>query len=275
MRTRLLPLLLLLSLVAVPTFADDVYLINGRKFEGVIAETTDSQVHIQMQGGTLSLPKSQVLRVDTGDSNLAEYLRRKEALKKNPGTRAADWLELALWTQARELQQATRESALAAATLDPSLKGLEPILRGYGYVLDEQAGRWIPYAESMRRRGFVLSNGEWITREEHAANVRAYEEENARRRAQREEQARAARADRLAALAELTVVRDLVRPSSPPAYPQSLYPGPYFGGIPVIILPGGGGHHPREKPDPGSFTHIPGSLIPGNSVPYIPGSKSN
>lgn len=278
MRIRLLPLLLLLSLVAVPLFADDVYLINGRKFEGVVAETTDSQVRIQMQGGSLSLPRSQVLRVETGDSNLAEYLRRKEALKKNPGTRAADWLDLALWTQARELQQATRESALAAATLDPDLRGLGPILRGYGYVLDDQADRWIPYAESMRRRGFVLSNGQWITREEHTANVRAYEEENARRRAQREEQARAARADRLAALAELTVVRDLVRPSPsyPPAYPPSLYPGPYFGGVPVILLPGGyggGAHHPREKPDPGKFTHIPGSLIPGNSVPYHPGSN--
>ena len=115
MRTRFLPLLLLLSLMAVPMFADDVYLINGRKFEGVIAETTDSQVHIQMQGGTLSLPKSQVLRVDTGDSSLAEYLRRKEALTKNPGARAADWLELARWAQAKELQQATREAALAAA----------------------------------------------------------------------------------------------------------------------------------------------------------------
>lgn len=274
MRIRLLPLLLLLSLVAVPLFADDVYLINGRKFEGVIAETTDSQVRIQMQGGSLSLPRSQVLRVESGDSNLAEYLRRKEALKKNPGTPAADWLELALWAQARELQQATRESALTAATLDPNLKGLGPILRGYGYVLDDQVDRWIPYAESMRRRGFVLSNGQWITREEYAAKVRAYEEENARRQAQREEQARAARADRLAALAELTVVRDLVRPTYPPAYPPSIYPGPYFGGVPVILLPGGGGkHHPREKPDPGRFTHVPGSLIPGNSVPYQPGSN--
>lgn len=276
MRIRLLPLLLLLSLVAVPLFADDVYLINGRKFEGVIAETTDSQVRIQMQGGSLSLPKSQVLRVETSDSNLAEYLRRKEALKKNPGARAADWLELALWTQARELQQATRESALAAATLDPNLKGLEPILRGYGYVLDEQADRWIPYAESMRRRGFVLSNGQWITREEHATNVRAYEEENARRRAQREEQARTARADRLAALAELTVVRDLVRPAYPPAYPPpTIYPGPYYGGVPVVVIPGygRGAHHSREKPDPGRFTHVPGSLIPGNSVPYQPGSN--
>ncbi len=273
MQTRLLSLLLLLllSLVAIPLFADDVYLVNGRKFEGVIAETTDSQVHIQMQGGILSLPKSQVLRVDTGDSSLAEYLRRKEALRKNPGARAADWLELARWAQAKELQQATREAALAAATLDPDLNGLGPILRGFGYVLDDQVDRWIPYAESMRRRGFVLSNGQWITREENAANLRAYEEENARRRAQREEQARAARADRLAALAELSVVRDLVRPAYPPAYPP-VYPAPYYGGVPVVVIPGywGGTNVPREKPDPGQFNHVPGSLIPGNSVPYVP-----
>ena len=109
MRTRSLPLLLLCSLVAVPLLADDVYLVNGRKFEGVIAETAGSQVRIRMQGGTLSLPKEQVLRVDAGDSNLAEYLRRKDLLKKNPSTRAADWLELSRWAHGRELDQAGRE----------------------------------------------------------------------------------------------------------------------------------------------------------------------
>src|SRR6478672_11644794 len=87
MQIRPLPLLLLLSLVAVPLCADDVYLANGRKFEGVIAETGGGQVHIRMQGGVISLPKEQVLRIEAGDSNLAEYLRRKEALKKNPAAR--------------------------------------------------------------------------------------------------------------------------------------------------------------------------------------------
>lgn len=275
MRTRLLPLLLLLSLVSIPVFADDVYLINGRKFEGVIAETTDSQVRIQMQGGILSLPRSQVLRVETGDSNLAGYLRRKEALKKNPAARAADWLELARWAKARQLEQATRESALAAATLNPRLEGLGPILRGYGYVLDEQLDRWIPYAESMQRRGFVQANGQWITREEYTARLRAYEEENARRRAQREEQARAAREERLAALAELSIVRDLTRPAYPP--PPPVYAPPFYG-MPVVVFPGywtgsGSGSHHR-RPDPGSFTHVPGSLIPGNDF-YPPVSSGS
>src|SRR6185295_9698937 len=136
MRTRPLFLFLIL-LSAVPVFADDVYLTNGRKFEGVVAETTDSQVRIQMQGGVLSLPKSQVLRVEVEDSSLAGYLRRRDALKKNPAAGAPEWLELARWSRSQGLGQATREAAMAAAALNPGLEGLAPILRAYGYVLDE------------------------------------------------------------------------------------------------------------------------------------------
>jgi len=269
MQIRPLPLLLLLSLVALPLCADDVYLVNGRKFEGVIAETAGSQVRIRMQGGTLSLPKEQVLRVDAGDSNLAEYLRRKDLLKKNPSTRAADWLELSRWAHGRELDQAGRESALAAAALDPKLEGLAPVLRGYGYVLDPQLDRWIPYADSMRRRGFVQVSGQWISREEYQARLQAQEEENARRYAARQEAARAAREDRLAALAELSVVRQLAQPEAP--NPYSIYGAPYYGYGTVVVSPGfgGGGHHrpPHGQMGPAGFTHIPGSLIPGSLVP--------
>src|SRR3954447_5448856 len=183
MQIRPLPLLLLLSLVALPLCADDVYLVNGRKFEGVIAETAGAQVHIRMQGGVISLPKEQVLRIEAGDSNLAEYLRRKEALKKSPSARAADWLELSRWARAKDLDQATREAALAGAALDPKLDGLAAILRTYGYVYDPQIDRWTPYADSMRRRGFVLANGQWISRDEYQAKVRVQEGEQAPPRA--------------------------------------------------------------------------------------------
>jgi hypothetical protein len=277
MRIRPLPLILLLSLIAVPALADDVYLVNGRKFEGVIAETVGSQVRIQMQGGVLSLPSSQVLRVETGESSLAEYLRRKESLKKNPSARAADWLALAQWTQAKQLEQATRESAVVAATMDPKLPGLKPILGGFGYVLDEELGRWVLYSDAMRRRGFVLANGEWVTREEYAATVRAYEEESARRRAAREQQARDARQERLVALTELSLVRDLTQSVLQPQQP--VYPSAYsvpFYSVPVVVVPGAWGHgnwRSPNKPDPRSFTHVPGSLIPGNDFPPSAGSN--
>ncbi|HSG40042.1 MAG TPA: hypothetical protein VLE27_10425 [Thermoanaerobaculia bacterium] len=276
MRTRFLfPLLSLvpLSMIAGPVLADDVYLVNGRKFEGVVTETTDTQVRITMQGGTLSLPLDHVLQVDKGDSSLQEYLRRKEALKK--GGSAREWLELARWAQDKELQQAGREAALAAAKIDPDLPGLAPVLRGYGYVFDEQVGRWIPYAESMRRKGFVLSGGQWITREEHAAKVDAWEAEEARRRSARLEAARAAREDRLALLAEMALVRDLVRQEqAPPTAGIPLFPYGYLG-APVYVAPGfpqqpGHGHRPghggggrHHAPKPPQFLRVPGSLIPG------------
>jgi len=274
MRIRSLPLLLPLLTLAVPAFADDVYLVNGRKFEGVIAETSGSQVRIQMQGGTLSLPKDQVLRIEQGESSLAEYLHRKEALKKNPAARASEWLELARWARGKQLDQATREAALAAAALDPKLEGLGTILRPYGYALDPQLDRWVPYAESMRRRGFVLAGGQWISREEYQAKLRAQEEEQARRRAAQQEAAREAREERLAALAELSMVRQITQPQAPaaPAYPPG-YGYPYGT---VFVMPGwwnpspGDGPkspHPRQNQGTEGFVHIPGSLIPGADYP--------
>jgi len=279
MRLRSLPVLLLL-LTALPVFADNVYLANGRKFEDVMAETTDSHVRIHLQGGVLVLPKSQVLRVEAGDSNLGEYLRRKEALKKSPSTRAADWVELARWAQSKQLDQAMRESALAAAVLDPHAPGLAPILRGFGYVLDEQMDRWVRYEHAMRRKGFVQSNGHWITHEELQARARAQADEDARRRADRQEQARAAREERLEVLTELALTRELAQPQGPPPY----YPGPYtpWGGS-VVLIPGfvaappGRHDHDRRTPDmfhpepdfgSSDFVHVPGSLIPGR----LPGS---
>ncbi len=276
MRLRSLPVLLLL-LTALPVFADNVYLANGRKFEGVMAETIGTQVRIQIQGGVLVLPKSQVLRVEAGDSNLGEFLQRKDALKKSPSTRAADWVELARWAHSKQLDQAARESALAAAVLDPHAPGLAPILRGFGYVLDEPLDRWVRYEDAMRRKGFVQSaNGQWLSQEEYQARARAQAEIDAQRRADRQEQARAARDERLAVLTELALTRALAPPQAPP------YVGPYAPwGEPVILLPGfvtspRGRHNQRSpdlfhlEPDFGSsdFVRIPGSLIQGR----LPGS---
>src|SRR5947209_9995778 len=280
MRIRSLPILLLLLLTGLPVFADNVYLANGRKFEDVMAETTDSHVRIHLQGGVLVLPKSQVLRVEPGASNLGEYLRRRDALKKSPSTRAADWVELARWAQSKQLDQATRESALAAAALDPRAPGLAALLRGYGYVLDEPLDRWVPYADAMRRKGFVQANGQWISREEYQARARAQAEDDAQRRADRVERAREAREERLAALTELALARELTQAQAPP-YPGPYPVGPYTSwGDSVILLPAfpPGMHHGerhrdlfRLEPDFGSrdFIRVPGSLIPGR----VPGTR--
>ena len=289
MRNRIATTLLLgLTLTGGAVSADDVFLKNGRKFEGVIAETTDTQVRIRMQGGVVSLPKSQVLRVESKDSDLSGYLRRKEALRRSADTRAQDWLELARWAKVQGLEQGARDAALLAAELDPGLEGVATLLRGYKYTFDQELGRWLSYEESMRKRGFVFTQGAWISREELAERARLQREAEVQAQQMRE----AARAERAARQTEMllatqtALLQETVRERE-----RQQYVAPYAGyGWPVVVVPGyfprpchhgdcnnnppspgggggeGGGAQPN-RPSGGhtrsNFTRIPGSLIPG------------
>jgi hypothetical protein len=250
MRTRLVFALgfltLTSALIPAGSRADVVHLVNGRSFEDVLAEEVGSQVYIRMPGGELRLSKSQVERVEKGDSSFAEYLRRKDALRR--GGDARGWLALAAWARARGLQHGTREAALKAAEIDPGLAGLGPVLRSLGYVHDEALDRWIPYPDAMRRRGFVQVGGQWLSREEMAERQRLRDDE-AQRRAVREAAEAAAAASRAqGALAELILYRESLRESAPLPPPY-----PYYAGVPVVGygLPPLHDHHrpPHHRPD--------------------------
>jgi len=290
MRMRLVAAFLLLLAFRVSGFADTVYLVNGRTFEGVIAETTDGEVRIVMPGGSLSLPSSRVLRVEKSASQFAEYLERKKALARS-GAGAAAWLELARWAKTGGLAQGMREAALTAADLDPRLEGLAPLLRGYGYVLDEQLDRWIPYADAMRRKGLVQWNGEWISRHEQAARQLLEQEEIARRNAERAA-ARMAQVTQATREAELALaqmeLRQRISQSSAGTYTMPVYVYPWY----VLPLPASPCRHhcgPQDLKPPmaptqrdgeaqrdarESFTHVPGSLIPGRLGPPMSSSSS-
>jgi hypothetical protein len=287
MRTGPLAALALGIAAALPAAADTVYLTNGNSFEGVIAEVTDAQVRIVMPGGQLSLPRSAVVRVEAGEAPWAEYLAREKALRRDPKATAHEWLELARWAKARGLNQGVRDAALRAAEIDPDAEGLEPLLRGVGYVYDRELERWIPYADSMRRRGFVLAHGVWISRAEHEARLRAAERQEQERRqrvAEAIERARSARTDRLLDIAEVQLTRDLLRRPEPTAvlvpagwgWPLLVVPGVFPPPGQPGGMPGGGGPAPMPEPDPrfpprsghgGRLLHQPGSLIPGDFAP--------
>jgi hypothetical protein len=232
-RNRLANILLPLlcgALAATAASADDVHLTNGKTFEGVIAVVTDSQVRIKMPGGEIRLPRSSVARVETADSSFAEFTRRKEALGK--GAAAADWLGLARWSKANGFEPGVREAALKAADLDPHLPGIAPLLKPFGYVFDEQLDSFVPYAEAMRRKGFVQANGQWITREENAERVREREDREARRASQEAAEASRRVADTLVQI-ELSRAAQASQPVA----------GPYDGGfyLPPVALGYGAG----------------------------------
>lgn len=271
-------LALLLLLAPAAALADDVFLTNGRVFEGVIAEETETQVRIRMAGGVLAIPRGQVLRVEKGESALAEYLRRKEALERDPDAGAEGWLALARWARSQKLEP--REAALRAARLDPRLPGLSPVLRDLGYVFDQELASWVPYAESMRRRGFVLADGEWIPREQYADRLKMLEYERARRRDEARKN-REARIDELRRREEerrARLEREAHRRQR--EWIAAVYPGwvvPGFVVIPPVLPPPPDGEPtPPERPGfgpdagRGTFTRVPGSLVPGSLIPSAP-----
>ncbi len=275
MLVRRLSALLCGLLVPAALSADNVYLKNGRSFEGVIAEVTDSAVKIHMPGGALTLPRSHVDRVEASEAGQAGYLKRKEALQRDPKARAAEWLKLAQWAQSEGLEQGAREAALVAAEMEPRLEGVSPILRRYRFVYDEQLDRWVSYGESMSRKGFVYSGGAWITRAELAERNRQLEEMESRRRAaqQAAQAERNARQSEALLATQIALLRESLQPSTPPpvqyAWPMVYVVPGYFPPVPHYPRPDGPsepGHRPDRPPvqnGDNSFIRVPGSLIPG------------
>jgi hypothetical protein len=145
MRVRILSVAVAGALLVAPVHSDDVFLRNGRSFEGVIITSRDdSTIRIRLGFGELGLPMSLVERVELGESALSRYLERRAALVAAQAS-AREWLELALWARSNELQHGYREAAVTAAEMDPILEGLAPHLRRLGYELDEEATIWVPY----------------------------------------------------------------------------------------------------------------------------------
>lgn len=271
---RAVLLLPLVFLLAAPSHADDVRLRNGKVFEGVIAEERGDTVLVRIPGGSLSLARASVREIVRSASPYAEYLDRVRALRAaNAG--AADWLALARWARDHELDTAVREAALEAAALEPKLAGLAPLLRGLGYELETSENRWLPLAEVMKRRGLVLADGRWMSRQE-AVELARHEAEEARLRRQARD---AERVERAAAEARLAAAElELARAYAPPptaavvVVPSAfLWPVAVFPGFPAPPLPFP--DHPdrprRHEPRPRDSRSIdmrirqPGSLFPG------------
>jgi signal recognition particle subunit SEC65 len=280
-RSRFVALLALA--LAAPLFADDVHLTNGKVFEGVIADWRGSVLVMRIPGGEMTLARSSVREVVRSQSGYPEFLERERGLRLRADAAAGDWLDLARMALRVELRQSAREAALEAAVRDPRLEGLAPILRSLGYELDERESAWLPREEVMRRRGYLLHEGHWITREE-AALLRAEAAEREREREVRERarleratlQARLAAAEndaRHAAAAPAAVQPTVVVIGTPWGWPVLVQPGPPLAPTP----PGEAGAQVSGSRRPGATAgsrselaidirvRQPGSLFPARS----------
>jgi len=250
-----------LLLTAGSLVADVIHLKNGRSMEGIVLEESTDQVMIKLAYGEIGLPRSSILEIERGESALAEYLERREALVQRDAF-AAEWVALARWADENGLDHSSKESALVAARLDPGVEGLAPLMRGYGYVFDPELAVWLTYDESMRRKGYVQSGDRWLSPAEAMAERRA-RDESERQRLEQQRQDRLARAVEMMALARVAEAEENRRRlEETPTYPVGL---PLYGGYPIVVPPG---HQPwppdrpkpsHGKPDPRPPVEPPGA----------------
>lgn len=201
MRQRTAPAVLLAAVLTVagllatvpPAAGDDVFLTNGRVFEGVVAEVQRyadkaDRVAIRLPGGTISIPAHRVDRIVRDETALERFLERRDALTAEPGGgSAAAWVELARWARVQGLDSGYRQAARRAADLDPRAPGLAPLMRHLGLLFDDSADRWLSEEQIMRRRGYVQFQDTWVTPEQRAAALARTAEAAARQREARDD----------------------------------------------------------------------------------------
>ncbi len=266
-------------LFAAPSLADTVYLTNGNSFENVIAQRTAQGVRIVLPYGDLTLPANRVARIVAANSSLAEFLARFNALDVASNTKTAEWVQLGTWALEHDLTASAVKAALRAAAQAPKDPGVVTLMRRLDYRYDSELARWIPYADYLRRRGFVREGGNWLSPEEIARRAAA-----ARSAAQAQAEAERARDDRetsdllkaaaLLAISNSTASREANVPYGGAVWPVASFPAFYGYSLQARRRPA---FHPARVAIP---RVVRGSQVPTGNANYSfyhrpPGSLGN
>lgn len=126
--TRVIPAFCALTILAAqPAPADIFYLDTGGTVEGEVLEEKDGSVVIRTVIGTVTLPRSAIVRVEAAPSPFEEYEQRRAAAADTPAAQ----VELAAWCAQNEMLAERRRHLLRAIELDPNY---EPARTALGYV---------------------------------------------------------------------------------------------------------------------------------------------
>jgi hypothetical protein len=197
-----------LSLVLGPVtaHADTVHLEGGRVIEGVVTQAGDKVV-IMLESGQITLPKSEVARIERGIAPQEEVEAREAKLAA--GDRAG-LLKLADYCRAHDLP--TKERAILQRLL----------------ALDSDD------VEVRRRLGFVRTEQGWIDR----ATLAQREAERSMERRQKELELSQKRAELKLAEAKVAHERETARRAEERATPAPPPPPPlYYSYVPYVTYP--------------------------------------
>lgn len=225
MRTRVL---LLAALLPAAASADEVFLKSGGQLSGRVVNRTATQIEVDIGAGHITVPVSQVVKIEEGRSALHEYQDRAAALGPND---AAGWVALGDWASARGLGTQAREAYTKALALAPDDPRANTAL-GRAQI----DGRWVSEDEAYRAKGYVQYQGEWMTPAEHDAIQRENAADAAREQERQAADTRAREAEARAAEAEARAKEAAAQQDQ--QYWDGSYPGwygtGYWGAGPVV-----------------------------------------
>lgn len=139
--------------------ADIVHLVSGDRIEGEILSEDDHRIHIKTSIGVQSIAWDEVDRVERMSDPQQVYEQRARALAKDGS--ADGWCELGLWAADKNLPKLAEQAWRRALVFDPDhVRSRESL----GYVLFRS--RWVTVGEAKRAQGYVLVDGQWVSRED-------------------------------------------------------------------------------------------------------------
>ncbi|HEX6899082.1 MAG TPA: hypothetical protein VF789_05185 [Thermoanaerobaculia bacterium] len=154
-------LALMLALTASPALGDVLFLKGGGRVTGEIVKETGEAMTVDIGAGSMTVPKSSVVRVEKSTSPLQQYRARAASLA--PGD-VEGWRKLGRWAAGQGLATQAREAFTRVKEVVPDDPEANQAL---GLVLHD--GRWVTEKESLTARGFVQFEGEWMAPAERQA----------------------------------------------------------------------------------------------------------
>jgi hypothetical protein len=146
-----------LSILAVAR-ADVIELASGGRLEGKIVQSAEgdkANVVIDLAaGGRLSVPRSQVARVDATSNAEAEY---QKLARTSPDTIEAHW-KLVEWCRQQNLKNAAQRHLERIIELNPDQAEARAALGFH-----QKDGKWMNRDDVMAARGLVMHGGRYVT----------------------------------------------------------------------------------------------------------------
>jgi hypothetical protein len=158
-RPAVAALWLLLSLASGTECADVLELTNGGRVEGRLVESSGKKESFVIElaaGGRVTIPRSQVARVDSMSEAEAEYAK---LARTSPDTIEAHW-KIFEWCRERKLRERAQQHLTRILELDPNHERARAIL---GFRMN--SGEWMTRDELMASRGMVMFEGKYVTRQ--------------------------------------------------------------------------------------------------------------